>query len=102
MDGSYDPCGLHVGVMEAAGTPSSLTIYPNPANDEASIGLPADARNGVVEVRDLAGRLVVSEVSGGRATVRLRFTSLDAGTYMVRLRLDGRVVAQAPLIVLGR
>lgn len=102
MDGSYDPCGLHVGVPEAAGIPPALTIYPNPANGEASIGLPTDARDGVVEVRDLAGRLAVSEVSGGRATVRLRFTSLDAGTYLVRLMLDGRVVAQAPLIVLGR
>jgi hypothetical protein len=98
MDGSYDPCGMYVGVAENQPDLMNLTIRPNPAHDAALIALP-DQQGGTLEVRDLGGRLVSTHVLGRMTEYRLDTGSLDGGAYLLRWLIDGEARAVAPLIV---
>ena len=87
----------------AAGGGDGLHVFPNPANDRVSIAI-EDALVGqraVIELFDATGKRVhARQVSslGANAVVELP-ASLHEGLYLVMLRVEGRAVRSARLVV---
>lgn len=99
LEGSYDPCGMYVGVQEAAGAPLRLDVRPNPADGEVLIGLPQALPDAVLELHDMGGRSVPHQAQRTTGGFRLDSAPLANGAYALRVTVEGRVVATAPLIV---
>ncbi len=103
MDGSYDPCGQYAGITGPDRTLPHLGVYPNPAMDMAVVELPEGVRgNGRVELRDMAGRLVLQMPLRAEAEVRLPVSAMENGAYVVQVLVQERIMATAALIVAGR
>ncbi|MFN0276844.1 MAG: T9SS type A sorting domain-containing protein [Chitinophagales bacterium] len=69
---------------------SGLEIYPNPANDKfyVSMQLGSETSNAVIQMLDITGEVVYSEVSevvNGSLYEVLDVSSLPAGVYMVQV-----------------
>lgn len=99
MDGSYNPCGP-ASVGDVDGAVERLALYPNPAGELAVVVLPENlGRGGMLEVRDMSGRLLAGHLLPATGEFRLNTAPLAGGTYLLRV-LDGpRLLATAPLIV---
>ncbi|MCA6362036.1 MAG: C10 family peptidase [Bacteroidetes bacterium] len=65
-------------------SPSSFTLYPNPANSEVTIQRPENTR-ATLFVRDLAGREVYMRTVSGNVIV-LDISPLPRGVYLLELR----------------
>ncbi len=64
---------------------SSLTVFPNPTQDRATVGLP-QARTRTLELIDLTGRVVLRvSLEDDRQDYPLELGSLPSGTYVVRM-----------------
>ncbi|MBQ9255220.1 MAG: T9SS type A sorting domain-containing protein [Bacteroidales bacterium] len=64
----------------------SLSIYPNPAKDFITINIDGSKEKTVVAVMDYVGRTVLSdEISEGITEKTLNISSLEPGTYFVRI-----------------
>src|SRR5690606_38668351 len=80
LDGSYDPCGASVGVGELSAGVPQLQVYPNPAAGTVMINWPDQAgRYGVIEVRDMGGRLVTAPVPASGTSLSWDSSTLAAG-----------------------
>jgi len=90
-----------IGMEERGGTAShdTMTLAPNPVHDDIvvrrSTTKPASAA--VIEIVDMNGRIVQSTTIGaGQERTRLTTTGLPAGSYIVRMSVDGKAVLSAP------
>lgn len=100
MDGSYDPCGMYVGIIGPVAPVERLQVYPNPAQDLVTVVLPEGLRaRGRLELRDMAGRLVLQQPLHAEREVRLPVSSMENGAYVVQVHARGQILATAPLIV---
>lgn len=99
LDGSYDPCGMTAGIATDQPALPTLALRPNPANDAVMVAIPGPAGPGVLEVRDLGGRLVGTQVLGPVAEQRIDTAPLEGGVYLLRWTVNGETRATAPLIV---
>lgn len=77
--------------------PKGIGCSPNPASDHVSIH--AHLQAGELQLRDLAGRLVRRETLTANEVVGLDVGALDAGTYLVSLVQNGRVLAMDRLMI---
>lgn len=74
----------------------TVSVYPNPAQNEVFVGLNgAEAR---VELLDLSGRIVLSEVFAGALEARMALNGLAAGVYSLRVESEGRVAVEKLVI----
>ena len=69
---------------------SSISVYPNPVSSYATVSINIDAVTDVaIHVYDLSGKLVTStiegELSSGRHEVNINCSTLEAGTYIVKV-----------------
>lgn len=65
----------------------SLTLYPNPAHDEATIELVGDDGDYEIELLNLQGQLLMQEhitVQDGSNSISLDLSTLPAGLYVVK------------------
>jgi len=90
---------------DEAATPeaSSLTVYPNPTAERATVALSlAAAETARVEVLDVLGRVVVrlhdGRLGAGAHTWAVDAADLPAGRYVVRV--SGSIRAMQPVTVL--
>jgi len=70
-----------------AASGSSLTLYPNPAHDAATIELVGDDGDYEIELLDLQGQLLMHQhivVQDGSSSIRLDVSTLPAGLYLVK------------------
>ncbi len=80
------PTGI-VSYMTSKG--KVFKLYPNPAKDRITIITQTSYDKGLLEIRDIAGRLVHAEqLHDVEHTVSLQ--SIPAGTYMVSVVLDNK------------
>lgn len=92
------------GVDESTTTAdASVSIYPNPVHDRATISFEADGNQPVsYQVYDLAGRMVQSETMGnfgaGSHEHSVDLGNLGAGSYILRVE-QGQRVSTAKFIV---
>ena len=73
-----------------------MQVYPNPAVDNVTVALPADA-TGVVTIYNLAGQLVKS-VATTDATVSVSVDDLTAGVYTVLVQTPDKVYNQRLIV----
>lgn len=72
-------------------TAGAFALYPNPANDNVQFALAgAAADQGIIEVLDVAGRVLMTEtISAGTTNGSINITDLASGSYMVKITVDG-------------
>jgi len=94
-----------VGINEitAAGEITTASIYPNPADVNATIAFDLLNNNDVtVVVRDITGRMVSSEFYGnlvqGQNKITLNVNDLNAGVYSVTV-MAGASSYTGPIVV---
>lgn len=75
-----------------AGTslPEELTLYPNPANNEAFLSIPASVTGQLVLVDAMGREVLATNVNAGSLR-RIDLSGLAAGNYSVQLRSTERV-----------
>ncbi|GAB5538524.1 MAG: hypothetical protein Salg2KO_06270 [Salibacteraceae bacterium] len=66
---------------------SSIEMYPNPANDLLNIEM-ASASDFQVQISDLLGKVVLTEVVVSNSRTTLDVSSLPKGLYMVKVSTD--------------
>src|SRR4029077_14632987 len=72
----------------AAVVRNTLSVWPDPAMDEAHIGIPRDMRGGgTLDVFDGTGRMVLTRAFGSRGTANIALDTHNfvPGMYVVRL-----------------
>ena len=88
--------GTSIAVSEA-----QLSIYPNPAYSEATIQyvLPDGLNEATLTLYDLSGKLIEREqLQASSSTVTINLEKLIAGSYLVALENDGRILLRGKLI----
>jgi hypothetical protein len=90
---SYVPCPLcefptydgakSMSTASAEQLPS-LSIYPNPANDRVTIAT-GDKLLGSVELYDMSGRLIVSEMNVSAASATFNVSGLEKAIYLLKI-----------------
>lgn len=82
--------------------PAALTVYPNPADQELNLSLPAALGEQLtaLSLHDLSGRTVLSRSArGGQLTQRLDVGQLPDGMYLLRLSgADGPLASRKVVV----
>jgi hypothetical protein len=86
--------GGFIGIEENAAAIGSVSVYPNPMNDQATIALSLVSDNNVtVELYDLSGKKVLSVFEGnmnaGNNTAGFSAAELNAGIYTAVVSANG-------------
>lgn len=77
-------CSISTGIQSNNLLNPNLVIYPNPASTVLNIVTGSEFKTGVVQIIDLAGR-VISEKVIDNSNVSLEVGSINAGIYFVKL-----------------
>jgi len=101
-NGYVSGTSMQVSVNELSQIDATLQVYPNPANDYATIevNLPSES-NATLRIVDLSGKEVASRNYGsmtGSSTITVNTANYVSGMYVVELVLDNAVF-QRRLIV---
>ena len=93
---------LILGINELS-TISNIVIYPNPANQSATISYTAIKSERVqIELTDISGRQhfinKYSETIPGKNTIQLNTSDLAAGTYLCRIIANGNSIQQLVIV----
>jgi hypothetical protein len=92
VDGSAcDSLGINVGVTEAV-LEQALQVYPNPSAGVFTVQYAAQPEAGVLEVRDLAGKLVLRERLPAWSQVHAVHLREAPGIYHCTLRWGAQQV----------
>jgi Secretion system C-terminal sorting domain len=82
---------------------TSLTIYPNPAHQQATVVLPAALPAGGIHLRDMLGRLVMQRpltaLERQKGQVVVSVAQVPAGLYQVQVVADGQPTLTSRLVV---
>ncbi len=62
----------------------SITISPNPAEEQLTLELD-EAREGKIEIRDMTGRLMMSQNIGQSKVIQLSIADYNIGTYLLTI-----------------
>ena len=96
--GSVETFTLSSLAEEIAGT-INATIYPNPAQDNATmeiVGLDQDAK---IVISDLQGRILSQEaISAGETRYTINVSNMASGVYYIRIVTDKAVSAQKLIV----
>jgi hypothetical protein len=76
---------FQVGIVDKQSNNSTLTIYPNPAQDRITINLQDRVPEGTIEVYNAIGELIRIEAASNRTRLIMDVSDLPAGTFLVRL-----------------
>lgn len=83
-----------MGLGGAADGAMSLTVRPNPANDELTITLPAGSEGSAMELVNVDGRVVKTWPAGAFGGSRtLDVQDVAEGTYVLRLRTADHLIS---------
>ena len=91
--------GDYIGLEEVSQNHVSMTIYPNPAKDNATLDINL-AQNSVaiINVVDLMGRNVIDlgtkSMKAGQNTIELNTSNLNNGMYFVKVSTDNGVISK--------
>jgi hypothetical protein len=88
-----------VGMVEDA-VPSTLALFPNPANNLCTPRLPEGAASARITINDLQGRMVMPTVRVFAERATLDVSTLPPGIYEVVVAADG--VKRAGRLIIAR
>lgn len=100
VKGSAYVFGSHIEPVATATIPSlpSLALFPNPASSELRIALPLGGAE--VQVFDLLGRTLLTRAyRAGSGEAQLDLSGFSAGSYLVRVASNGRVISKPFVLV---
>jgi hypothetical protein len=80
-DVEYNGCDFVSALETSAELKKTLRVYPNPANEQCHLILPADVLN--LRLRDLMGKLVLRKNVSNETEVDLDLSQLGSGIYVV-------------------
>ncbi|MGL5891348.1 MAG: T9SS type A sorting domain-containing protein, partial [Bacteroidia bacterium] len=61
-----------------------FSVYPNPASQFITVNLGTAATAEVIEIYDMAGRIILSEAVNNRTKIELSVEGVESGVYFVR------------------
>jgi glucose/arabinose dehydrogenase len=67
---------------------AEISAYPNPAQNMLQLHYPESLRNGVLQIMDVYGRIVLTQQVNGITTQAIDVKALKAGTYFITLKTD--------------
>lgn len=68
-----------------------LAVAPNPASNEVTLTVPAPVTNGLLTVRDAAGKVLLTQDNCQGQNIKVSIRSLAKGSYLVSLTDNGHV-----------
>lgn len=74
-------------------------VYPNPAQDVATIALDPSVSAGTILVHNVIGEVVLNQNINGQRKVNIQTNQLEAGVYLIQVNSDGARKAIKKLIV---
>lgn len=91
--------GDYIGLEEVSLNEVSMTIYPNPAKDNATIDITLSQNSvATIKVVDLMGRNVIDlgtkSMKAGQNTIELNTSNLNTGMYFVNIATENGVVTK--------
>lgn len=89
------PIVVSVGITESGLLAPML--FPNPANETVTVSFARGGNNTVVEVRDMTGRIVLSEMTSQEQVI-MDVSSLSQGSYLVAVH-SGNSTGTARMII---
>ncbi|MCW5899542.1 MAG: hypothetical protein KIT10_09760 [Flavobacteriales bacterium] len=84
------------------GTSGALTVHPNPARDQVTVGAGGSELLDEVALFDAVGRCVILERVAGSMSLSLALDGLAPGTYSVRAIMTSGSLSSSTLMVMGR
>ncbi|MCB0642835.1 MAG: DUF3500 domain-containing protein, partial [Phaeodactylibacter sp.] len=69
---------------------SNIAIYPNPAQEEISVTLPAEVTNAQVTLTDISGKTVYQGTASG-LTLNVEVGALPKGTYVLTISQQSKI-----------
>lgn len=79
-------------------TANGFSVYPNPAQNELNISLPADGAY-TCRIMNSLGQLMASQnISDGKQAAHINITSLAAGQYYVQLQQSNKTVGTTAFV----
>jgi hypothetical protein len=98
QDGSYSFSPISHIIIGTNG--NQMRIFPNPAHGYFIInnyGI-ADVANATIIVKDVSGRILISQKSTNDSVQRVNIASLSKGTYLVSVVANGNVQTKKLLV----
>lgn len=96
MPGTLAGCDL--GTADNSSALFNATVYPNPFNDQLTVRLDmATAKPVKIEIRDLAGRLLVQlqrNSAAGKQDVEIPVGDMAAGVYLLQVRAGDQLITR--------
>lgn len=91
--------GDYIGLEEVSQNDVSMTIYPNPAKDNATIDITLSQNSvATIKVVDLMGRNVIDlgtkSMKAGQNTIELNTSNLNSGMYFVKVATENGIVTK--------
>jgi hypothetical protein len=92
-----------LSVSNARLAANEVSVYPNPASDNAVISINVEGSNAAnVVVMDIVGKTVINlgdvNLGSGKNNVNLNTSKLNGGVYLVQVTIDGVVSTQQLVI----
>jgi hypothetical protein len=78
-------------------TNSEIQIYPNPANEFIAISLTKNLENVLIEIIDVAGKLVADNSQSGATVVNI--ANLANGVYFCKVSSEKAVLKMQKVVV---
>lgn len=91
---SFPSCAFTVGINNISQIENTLSIYPNPTNENITINFISSSKNTSVKIYDTTGRIVknIENVRSGENTINI--SELEAGLYILNLQDDNNSVTK--------
>ncbi|MCK9204595.1 MAG: T9SS type A sorting domain-containing protein [Bacteroidales bacterium] len=88
------PAGIEQSLMPE----TSITMFPNPANETLTVTLGKTVENGILEIFDVTGKMISTMDLTGKLTV-LPVYSLSNGAYFIKIKEGSRLLNTGSFIV---
>lgn len=96
------PCYSVVGINEIAKNTASISVYPNPAEDNFNLVIDIKSKaKAVVSIYNSVGQKVnefSNNLLAGTHTLNVNTSSFDAGIYFVTANIDGKFYSQKVIV----
>jgi hypothetical protein len=91
------------GISNVTGKIANVLVFPNPSNDDLKLSFDVKTASDVtIDITDIQGKHVMSILNGkqvGNVNKSINTQVLQAGTYLIRIKLDGKVSTTRKLSV---
>jgi len=80
------------------GNLAGLQIFPNPANDHLTIAFDGDIRNAEVNIFDVTGKIIYSEIASSLSQLVVNTGDFAEGIYVVQIQAEGFIATKKLVI----